>query len=406
MIEKRTNRKGVTSYLFKVSCGYIDGKQVTKSKTYHPTATLPKQIEKEVNKEYILFEKQVHTEKAKEREREKHNTTGFSIDTVTFKELLDYWLNLQSSGDKYKPSTITKFKQCKKRIDKSIGNILIKNINYWNIQDFITSLSKNGVNQKTGKGLSKKSQKSYLDLISDVMNFARLHRLVEHNPCIGITFSKSETKEKEPYTSDEVEKILKALKNEALFKKVLFYLFASSGMRKGEVLGLQFRDIDYNKSVLTVNRTLNYQPEYGVYTSTPKTKSSCRTLYIQPKILSLIQELQQEQQKQAQKCGDQWCNYDGFLFTAWNGKPLNPSMPYKWLQKICIKENIPFKALHTFRHTVATQAIHGGANIKDVSDMLGHSQVSTTLNIYAHAIQKDSKDVLNIVANRMNFFAS
>ena len=179
--------------------------------------------------------------------------------------------------------------------------------------------------------------------------------------------------------------------------KLFFNLLAYSGMRRGEALGLEYKDINFDTSVLSICRTSNYHQGYGVYTDTPKTKSSYRSLFIQPFIIEMIKLLKNEQKIQAEKCGDLWVNSDR-LFITWNGKPLHPSAPYKWLKRFCENECLPFKALHSFRHFVASQAIASGIDIKAVSNMLGHSQTSTTLNIYAHAVQQANENALNSVA--------
>ncbi|MBQ3969436.1 MAG: tyrosine-type recombinase/integrase, partial [Clostridia bacterium] len=123
-----------------------------------------------------------------------------------------------------------------------------------------------------------------------------------------------------------------------------------------------------------------------------------RSLYIQAKIIDLVKQLQVEQQEQANKCGDLWVQSDR-LFTTWCGKPMHPNTPYTWLKRFCERENVSFKGLHSFRHFVATQAIASGIDIKSVSAMLGHSQTSTTLNIYAHAVQQTNEKALSTIAN-------
>lgn len=119
---------------------------------------------------------------------------------------------------------------------------------------------------------------------------------------------------------------------------------------------------------------------------------------MQPNILDLIKQLRKEQQEQAVKIGDLWEDNDR-LFTTWCGKPMHPNTTYTWLNRFCENENIPFKGIHSFRHAVATQAITNGVDIKTVSSILGHSQTSTTLNIYAHAVQKSNVKALNLMAD-------
>ena len=149
---------------------------------------------------------------------------------------------------------------------------------------------------------------------------------------------------------------------------------------------------------MTIKRTSNYRKGIGVYTDTPKTETSYRSLYIQAKILDVVKQLQAEQQEQANKCGDLWVQSDR-LFTPWCGKHMHPNPPYTWLKRFCERENVSFKGLHSFRHFVATQAIASGIDVKSVSAMLGHSQTSTTLNIYAHAVQQTNEKALSTIAN-------
>ena len=115
-------------------------------------------------------------------------------------------------------------------------------------------------------------------------------------------------------------------------------------MRHVEALGLEYKDINFETSVLTICRTSNYHQGYGVYTDTPKIKSSYRSLYIQPKIVGLIKLLKTQQEQQAKDCGDLWVETDR-LFIKWNGQPLHPSAPYKWLKRFCERENVSFRTV-------------------------------------------------------------
>lgn len=208
-------------------------------------------------------------------------------------------------------------------------------------------------------------------------------------------------KERIIYSLEEAKLVLSAIDKKAPTGFKLFYnLLAYCGLRRGEALGLEYKDIDFENSILTINRTSNYHIGYGTYTDTPKTKNSYRSLYIAPKLLEMIKQLQTEQKDIAKKCGDQWQESDR-LFVSWCGKPLSPNFPYKWLQRFCERENIPFHGLHAFRHFVATQALVDGVDAKSVSAMLGHSQTSTTLNIYAHAVRQAQTRALNSIAAQL-----
>ena len=201
------------------------------------------------------------------------------------------------------------------------------------------------------------------------------------------------------HTLDEVKRLLAVIEQKAPINYKLYYhLLAYCGMRRGEALGIEYKDIDFDDSVLKLRRTSNYHVGFGVYTDTLKNDPSYRTLYLHPKLIEMIKQLKAEQKILAEKCGDQWHESDR-LFVNWCGKPANPNYLYVWLRKFCEKENLPFHGLHAFRHFVATQALANGVDVKSVSTMLGHSQTSTTLNIYTHAVQPSNEKALNTVAN-------
>lgn len=293
-ISKRTSKKGEVSYLIRVSLGYNkSGQQIVKSMTYKPESGMkPKAVEKELNRQAVLFEEQAKQDyeqqlkREAEQQEQSDNEIAYAKNHITFKELADEWLSLQEVSQELKPSSLLKMKSCKERSYNAIGNILVSKLSYRKIQAFISSLAKNGMNQKTGGGLSEKTQKHYLTFISDIMLYAKKCGYIDSNPCRDITFTKSVKKEKEVYSLDEAKALLAAIDKKApLNYRLFFNLLAYSGMRRGEALGLEYKDINFETSVLTICRTSNYHQGYGVYTDTPKTKSSYRSLYIQHSII-------------------------------------------------------------------------------------------------------------------------
>lgn len=114
------------------------------------------------------------------------------------------------------------------------------------------------------------------------------------------------------------------LSDEPIKYKAFFYLIAYSGFRRSEMLGLEWKDIDFEHNIIRVRRTSNYTAERGTYTDTTKTKRSQRTLKIADSIMDMLKELKAEQDEQALNCGDKWVETDR-LFTKWNGEPMNNS---------------------------------------------------------------------------------
>lgn len=402
-ITKRMTKSGA-AYRIKVSLGYDETyKQITKSMTFKPKPGMTeRQIKAELNRQAVLFEektKQEYAEHLRRVEMGLDDDTSLTARRVRFEPLAEEWIELMETTHEMKPATIIRIKTMRERTYKAIGNIYVDVLNYRQIQKFITSLAKKGVNKHTGGGLSQKTQKHYVTFISDVLSYARTCGLITDNPCTKVKTVKTGEKEKEIYSLEELKTLLNLINEKAdLQHRVMFNLLAYCGMRRGELMGLEFKDIDFENNTLEIVRTSNYQNgDTGIYTSTPKTKSSIRELYLQPDLVKLIKEWQQEQQQTAEKCGDLWA-YSDRLFINWRGEPMRPYYPYKWLKDFCEKEHVPFKGLHSFRHTVATQSIVNGADVSTVSAILGHSTVSTTLNIYTHAVRKAKAKAANLMA--------
>ena len=150
-----------------------------------------------------------------------------------------------------------------------------------------------------------------------------------------------------------------------------------------EMLGLEWKDVDFKSSIISIRRTSNYTAERGIYTDTTKTKRSQRTLKISQFIMDILRQLREEQDEQALKYGDKWVESDR-LFVKWNGEPMNNQTPYGWLKEFCEKNELPFYGIHSFRHFAASALISAGLDVTTVSGALGHSNSTTTLNVYSH----------------------
>lgn len=398
-IEKRISQKGEVSYRIKVSLGYdSNGKQIIeRSDTIKFNKGMTsRQIDKELKRLSVLFEEQVKNNKDDYSDKVANNH-------ITFKELADEWLDLVAATKDQKTSSIERLKSCKERTYNAIGKIEVKKITYRQIQKFILDLSKQGVNQRTGQGLSTKTQKHYICFISDVMKYAIKCGLTKDNPCKNISVVKTERKEKDIYSLEELKSILAKINEKAPTDyKTYFAISAYLGLRRGEVLGLEYKDFDFENATVSIVRTSNYRNKStGIYTSTPKTQSSCRVLAVPDIVLDLVKQLKSEQTEQSIKCGDLWHDTDR-LFITWCGEPMHPNTPYTWLERFCDENNLPFKGLHSFRHTFATQAITNGTDVATVSSVLGHSQTSTTLNLYTHAVQAANVKAINVMADLLN----
>lgn len=176
------------------------------------------------------------------------------------------------------------------------------------------------------------------------------------------------------WTSEELRTFLDLTQSHPL--NPLWLLLASTGMRRGEALGLCWRDVDFDRSVLLVRRTIAVAGA-DTYVSHPKTRRSTRIIAVDPVTLDTLRELRE---RGADREGEQ------FVFSDGNGKFLHPVRVSKSFRQLVAGTTLPRIRLHDLRHTSATLALEAGIHPKIVSERLGHSTVSFTLDVYSHAI--------------------
>ena len=395
-ITKKTNKKGETVFQIRVSCGYdYKGRQRTKSMTYKPKAKSPKQIEKEVQKQAILFEQQCSEQPLQQK--------------IKFADLADEWLAFETEKGKLKIGSLEVYKGLRERTYNYLGHMYIENITRKVVQKFIFALAK-GADGK--KPLKQKTQKNYLAFVSNAFTYAVKNEYIKESPCRAIEVTETESEERDPYTLDEEVALLKKLneKGAPTYYKVFFMLLIHLGMRKGEALAIEWKDIDFSAKSVFIRRNSQYRnSSTGVYTTLPKTKGSIRCLKLPDEIIDLLPKLKAEQEELKKNVGDNWVEHDR-LFTTWNGEPMRPNRPYTWLQKFCERENLPFKGLHNFRHALVTNLVHERTDIATVSSIVGHSNPNITLGIYTHEIKEATArgcdTISNLLKERMEKSAS
>ena len=353
-----------------------------------PEGMTERQAEKEAYKQAILFE-------------EKCLMCAAPV-AMKFEELAEKWfeeyarLNLRNT-------TYERMKQVTKRVYPAIGYMKVNKITSRHIQQFVNDLVFNGKNMQTGKPLARKTVIHHLSFISDVFSYAVKMSMVPDNPCSRVSIPKGERKEKEIYSIEDIERLFELLEEDAPLKyRVCIILAVYSGFRRGEIMGLEWKDVDFNDNIISVRRTSNYTKANGYYTDTTKTRKSQRSLKFPEMVMNLLKELKADQERQAKLMGSKWIDSDR-LFIKDNGEPLFCGMPYLWLERFCQKHKIPFYGLHSIRHFFASSLIHANVDIAAVSSALGHSAITTTSSIYLHAFQDANARASEAIASVLDF---
>lgn len=253
------------------------------------------------------------------------------------------------------------------------------------------------VNEK--KQLSAKTVTEHHRLISTVLKQAVREGLIAYNVAANAEPPKAVHKDVSSLQESDLPAILTALEDEPLKWKVITHLLLITGARRGEILGLKWSAIDFAGNRIHICNNVLYTADVGVYQDTPKTASSIRWIVVPAETMSLLREWKAYQKEEAKQKGDFYQNKDSLLFTQENGEPMHPDSVTTHLARFSKRHGLPHIHPHKFRHTMASMLIYNHVDPVSVSKRLGHSQVSTTTDIYAHIIEEADQQNADILAN-------
>lgn len=375
-IQERRDKSGkLISYSIRVHRGRgTDGKQLkpwTATFEVSPTWT-EKSARKKAEAFAATFEKECRE--------------GVTTDSrQKFQAYCDYVIGLKEQRG-VKHSTIVRYKELTGRIYPQIGHIKLKELRADHLNDLYTLLGQDGQSKRGGK-LSAKTILEHHRLISTVLEQATKEGLVPFNVASRATLPKVERKEVNYFQPEQVAAIREALEREPMKWKTLVHLLLITGARRGEVLGLKWDKVDFEGNRIYICNSVLYSPDVGIYESTPKTERSRRYVTLPPETMQLLRRYRAWQAEERLRLGEYYQN-QGFVFSQDNGNPMHPDSVTDWLKKFSKRHDLPHINPHAFRHTMASMLYFHGVDSVSISKRLGHAQVSTTANIYAHVMEE------------------
>lgn len=429
------------AYFIMVSAGYDGtGRQIRKTMTWKPEERMtPKQVEKALNEQAVLFEKKV--------------LSGQVLDgSVTFQNFTERWY--RDYGEiQLSPKTLERYQAMLRRVLPEIGHIrldklqphhlmeLYKNmggdinrrgLSFIPTDEFMEILEEKGytretVSKMTGmhvntiyniykrkpvagqtarkvcgvlgvlfeegfepskpiKGLSNKTIKHHHRLISAILNQAVFWQVIPSNPATRVRPPRVPRTEAKYLDEKQTAKLLELMENESVPHQTMIKMFLYSGLRRGEMCGLEWGDIDFENHLITVRRSSQYVSGKGIFTKETKTETSDRTIKLPSQAFEVLKEYRLWQKQERLKMGDRWEASDR-IFTQDDGKPIHPDTITGWFREFIANTDLPQITVHSLRHTNITLLIAAGVPLRTVSYRAGHAQTSTTENIYAHAIR-------------------
>ncbi|NCJ14147.1 tyrosine-type recombinase/integrase [Staphylococcus pseudintermedius] len=378
MIKKYKKKDGTTAYMFVAYLGTdpITGKQKRTTRRGFKT-----------ERDAKIAEARLQTEVTQK---------GFLNNVVTtFKQIYELWLD-QYKNTVRESTYINAIKVIKNGVLPYFENVPVKKITVSYCQKVI-----NEWNERI------KSVQLYKFYAKQVLNYAVVLKVIADNP---FTHTKTPRKKENAgnnetslyYTSDELKKFLSFTEYKSLYHAI-FRTLAFTGMRRGELLALQWQDIDFNKATISINKTWA-KVENGFIIQPPKTKKSIREISVDSTTLDILKRWKRYQQEESFKFGHNTMHKTQYVFTnVHNNKVLHLDYLAGIVKTLCERHGFKRIKIHGFRHTHCSLLFEAGLSVQDVQDRLGHSDIQTTMNVYAHVTEKQRDNIAEKFAKYINF---
>lgn len=467
-IVKRTKKDGSPSYLIRVSNGYDrNGKQVMQSMTYTPPAGLTgRKLEKEVQRRADAFEQEVHSGLAVDADMKlddlidrwfeqyidkkcKPKTASeyrylrprisaalghMRVSQIKPSHMMAFYSSLEEAGVR-KDSTYTAtnalldlLPRGKRQETAKAAGVGGRSMTCICAGQGVSRATAEKVASAAGMPFSKafteqardggklngNTVQHYHRMLSSVFTKAVQWGIVQDNPVKRAEPPKGEAVEVSYLEEKAVARLLAALHDAPPQYSAIVQLGLFTGMRRGEICGLRWSDIDFDAATISVNRTMEYIPHEGIIFTAPKTRASNRTFKVGSNCLDMLREYQLYQKAERLRVGSAWVRtvqvengktvQNDLLFTRWDGTPLDLNKVTSWFPRFLQAHDLPAVTVHSLRHTYASLMIAAHVPIVTVAGRLGHAQTSTTTDIYAGFIKTAdaaASDVMESVFDRV-----
>ncbi len=300
------------------------------------------------------------------------------------------------------PKTLSEYKFLLKRILEAMGHLRIEKITPTHLLAFYANLQENGIRDDgLPGGLSEKTILHYHRLLSSILNDAVMWQVIPSNPASRVRPPKVPKKIAKHFDEQQTMAVLNALENEPLKYKAAITLTIFTGVRKGELAGLEWQDVDFTEGTIRIERSTQYVTGVGIVTGPPKTEQSKRLISVPVSVMALLKQYKTHQAQERLKVGDLWQGTER-LFTTWDGRPMHPVTISKWWKKFLNRHGFPHIPFHGLRHTSATLLIGQGLHAKTISDRLGHSTIGITMDTYGHFLKSADQMAAEKLENLLN----
>lgn len=370
----------IVSYKFRAFLGRDEtGKQITRYSTWPvPEDMSPTKGRRAAEKAAELWEKQAqfeyaqdaqNPERVKAREIERTRTPFSSF-------VLNDWFPICIDNGEHKPKTISFYNDTIKNITAYFGQNPLQQITAIDIQKFIIYL-------RTEKSFAPQTVHHHYRTLNMIFAYAQKQEIILKNPMDKVDPPKLAKKQIDAFSPEAAKVFFSALNECPLDFRCMLHLMITTGIRRGECIGLKWRDIDETRSLVKIERNVTYTAKSGITVSTPKTSASLRTIPLMSSTRKLLNALK------AQRMAEHPNTIldDSFIFPGENSifAPRDPAAVTQRVKRFMRSNGLPDMSPHDLRHSCATLLLSSGADVKSVQEILGHTNASTTLNFYVKA---------------------
>ena len=305
------------------------------------------------------------------------------------KDYLDQWLE-----EVHKPTVrLSSYAKYRRTLDRHIlpglGHIQLQKLTPQHVQKLYAS--------KLQEGLSPKTVRLIHAVLHQALKNAVRWNLVPRNVCDAVSLPKQTTqREMQVLTKEQAQTLLETAKGHRL--EALLTLAVATGMRRGELLALRWQDINFETRSLHICRSVSFLTGHGFVESEPKTTRSRRNITLPLFALEALRVHRTRQLEVRLQAGKKWEDHD-VVFCNTLGGFLNTSTLFKLFTALLKDAGLPHMRFHDLRHSAATILLAMGAHPKVVQELLGHSQISMTLDIYSHVLPSMQEEVMDRLNN-------
>ncbi len=300
---------------------------------------------------------------------------------LSFGEYLQKWLI--DTKNKTSPRTYYRYKQIvENAIIPNLGMVIIEKLKPLHIQEYYNKMLQSGRADGKPGGLSPTTVLQHHRIIHRALEMAVKWQVVARNVADAVDPPKRAKPELTPLTEDQVATMLRAAVMTPFHGQIVLAVLA--GLRRSEIYGLRWQDVNFNAGTITINQSAHYVKDEGIFYKEPKTKKSKRTIDISDYVLATLRKLQNERKLNKMFLGEDYNNDNELIFTQSNGLPQFVDSISSWFPRWMVKQGFPRIRFHDLRHTHASLLLKGGESLKLICDRLGHGGIGITADTYTH----------------------